>query len=169
MDQNLENKPITKNRLINFYNNNKFKIYILIFTLIIVLISFIFVNHNSKKKNIFISEKYVEAGIYLASNKKDNAKKLYEEIILSKNEFYSILALNTIIEKNLITDKDKIIKYFEILENSISSKEQEDLVVLKKALYLIKVSDIKKGNNLLKNLADRNTILKTIAQDLLKE
>ena len=32
-------------------------------------------------KNISISEKYIQAGIYLNLNKKD-AKKLYEEIIL---------------------------------------------------------------------------------------
>jgi hypothetical protein len=31
--------------------------------------------------------------------KKEIMQKIYEEIILSKNKFYSILALNTIIEK----------------------------------------------------------------------
>ena len=31
---------------------------------------------------------------------KDKSKEFYEEIIKSKNKFYSILALNTIIEKN---------------------------------------------------------------------
>ena len=41
-----------------------------------------------------------------------NQKILFEEIILSKNKFYSILALNTILEKKLEKDKNKIIKIF---------------------------------------------------------
>ena len=31
----------------------------------------------------------------------ENSKEIYEEIILSKNKFYSPLALNTILENNL--------------------------------------------------------------------
>ena len=62
-----------------------------------------------KKKNISLAEKYVQAEILLSSNKNEKAKKLYEEIILSKNKFYSILALNTVIEKDLIFDKKKLL------------------------------------------------------------
>jgi hypothetical protein len=169
MDQSEENKSLTKSRLINFYNSNKFKIYIFLLTLIIILISFIIINHNDNKKNIFVAEKYIEAGIHLSSNKKEKAKKMYEEIIFSKNMFYSTLALNILIEKNLISEKDKIIKYFEIIEKSNSTKEQKDLLILKKALYLIKVYDTQNGNILLKDLVDRNTTLASIAKDLLKE
>ena len=32
---------------------------------------------------------------------------MFEEIILSKNKFYSILALNIIVEKNLMLDEKK--------------------------------------------------------------
>ena len=49
----------------------------------------------------------MKAEIYLTSNKPENAKELYEEIILSKNRFYSILALNKVIE-TLISDKNII-------------------------------------------------------------
>ena len=42
------------------------------------------------------------------------------------------------------------------------------LILLKKALYLIKIADVQNGNNLLKSLIDRETILKNIAQDLLQ-
>ena len=50
---------------------------------------------------------------------KETAQKIYEEIIISKNKFYSILSLNSIIEQNLIFDRDKILEYFEILEKKI--------------------------------------------------
>ena len=82
-------------------------------------------------KNILISERYIEAGLYLASNNQENAKKIYEEIILSKNTFYSVLALNTIIEKDLIKNKERILEYFNV-EKSVSSKDQKDLIILKK-------------------------------------
>ena len=50
-----------------------------------------------------ISEKYIQAGLYLASKDEKKSKDLYEEVILSNNKFYSILALNTILE-NLLED-----------------------------------------------------------------
>ena len=53
------------------------------------------------KKNDLISEKYIKAGIFLSTNNNKESLQLFEDIILSKNNFYSILALNTILEKNL--------------------------------------------------------------------
>ena len=88
--------------------------------------------------------------------------------MLAKNNFYSILALNTIIEKNLISNKGEILKYFEILEKSNVTKEQKNLIKFKKALYLIKESDTKNGNNLLKDLIDDNSSLKSIAEEIIK-
>ena len=134
MEQSLENKtkPELKNRLTNFYKSNKVKIYSTLTILTLTLISFSYLKYNNEKKNILAAEKFVEAGIFLDANKNDEAKDIYEKIILSKNKFYSILSLNALIEKNLISDKNKILKYFDILENSITLKEQEDLILLKK-------------------------------------
>ena len=95
-------------------------------------------------------------------------KALYEEIILSKNQFYSVLSLNTLIEKELITDNEKILNYFKILEKSVSSNERKDLIKFKKALYLIKTSNIKEGKEILNNLIDSNSTLKSIAQELIQ-
>ena len=125
-------------------------------------------NYN-EKKNKLISEKYIQAGLYLSSEKKENAILLFEEIILSKNNFYSILALNTIVEKNLITDKIKIFEYFKILEDAISSKDENDLIVFKKALYLMKNSETEKGKNIMKDLIDKNSNLKPIIEEFLKK
>lgn len=170
MDKSEENKIEIKDKIIYFFNNNKAKIYIFIIILVTSLVLFSFLKVNNEKKNTIAAEKYIEAGIYLGSNKKkDDATKIYEEIILSGNKFYSILALNTVIEKNLILDKNKILEYFEILEESISSKNQKDLVFLKKGIYLIKNSDIKRGNEILKKLIEENSSLKVLAQELVQE
>ena len=168
MEQNAENKVDFKNRSINFYILHKIKILTLAIILIIFFILVIFLNYKNEKDNELVAENYIKAGIYLASNKKKDAIEIYDNIILGKNDFYSILSLNTIIEKNLISDQKTIIKYFEILEDKISNREQENLILLKKALYLIKIGDFQNGNNLLKSLAERDTILKTVVQDLLK-
>ena len=113
--------------------------------------------------------KYIEAGLYLASDKKNQSKDLYEEIILSKNEFYSILALNTILEKNLISDKEIILDYFNILEKITNSKEQTDLIKLRKALYLIKINNTQEGKEILKKLIQEESTLKQLVEELMFE
>ena len=120
------------------------------------------------KKNNIIAEKYIQAGIFLNLEKKDDARQIYEEIILSKNKFYSILSLNNLIEKKLVLDDKKILSYFNILENKISNKETKDLIIFKKALFL-KNLKIKEGEDLLKNLIENNSNLKLLAQEIIKK
>ena len=169
MEQNLENKLDLRNRLINFFKNNKLKLLVFLIILALIIISVIFFKANNEKNNILTAEKYVRAGIFLASEKNDEAKLLYEEIILSKNKFYSILALNALIEKKLETDKEIILNYFNILEKTISTKEKNDLINFKKALFLIKSSNLKEGNELLKDLISKDSGLKSIAKEILEE
>ena len=168
MQEETENKLELKDRLKNFYNHNKVKIYVILFILFTLTIS-VFLFQYKNEKNISIAEKYIQAGIYLSAKENENAKKLYEEIILSKNKFYSILALNTILEKKLISDEKMILNYFSILLNSIKSEEQKDLINLKKALYLIKNSDAKTGKSILEKLVNKDSTFKSIAIDALKK
>ena len=169
MEQNIENKIDLKDKLITFYKNNRLKVYTFFSVLIIILFSVSIFKINLEKKNNLIAEKFVRAGLYLVSDKKEISKNLYEEIILSKNKFYSILALNTILEKDLISDKNKIIKYFNIVEEIDKSKTQKDLIIFKKALYLIKIKNIQEGNKLLKNLVEENSELKSLAKEIISK
>ena len=100
MEQKLETRLTFKDKLNNLYDVHKFKILILLFIFALVIIATIFVHYKNEKKNNLIAEKYVQAGLSLSLNEKDEARKLFDEIILSKNKFYSILALNSIVEKN---------------------------------------------------------------------
>ena len=144
MENNIESKIDINNRLSNFYKLNKVKIFTIIIISFVVVISIFLLKHNNKKNNILIAEKYVEAGLQLSKNNKENARNLYEEIILSKNKFYSILSLNTIIENDLIKDNEKVLNYFELLKNLNFSKNKQDFLILKQALYLIKSSKKKR-------------------------
>tara|TARA_X000000950_G_C13842544_1_gene630911 strand:- start:377 stop:883 length:507 start_codon:yes stop_codon:yes gene_type:complete len=168
MEESIENKTELKNRLANLYNNNKPKIYVFLSILILSLITFSYIKYNNEKKNILIAEKYVKAGLLLSSQNLEKSKDIYEEIIYSKNSFYGILALNTILEKNLISDKEKILNLFEILVNTKLSQEQIDIINFKKGLFLIKNSDFEKGKKILEELIKNKSKLKTLAQEIIK-
>lgn len=168
MENNLENKTDINNRLSNFYRLNKLKIFTIIVIIFVVVISIFFLKHMNKKNNILIAEKYVEAGLQLSKKNKENARNLYEEIILSKNKFYSILSLNTIIENDLIKDNEKVLNYFELLKNLNFSKDKKDFLILKEALYLIKLSNKKDGEQLLKDLIKNSPQLNTLAEEIIK-
>ena len=142
MDQNLDKKIEYKNKLISLLRENKLKIVIFFGLIILLAVILALFQINNKNKNSLISEKYIQAGLYLSSNEVENSKKIYEEIILSKNKFYSILALNTILDKNLESDEDKVLNYFDILEKVKISDQQRDIMKFKKILYLIKIYKI---------------------------
>ena len=169
MEQNINNKIELKDKLISFYNTNKYKLFVITSLLAIILTSIFFLKINSEKNNALIAEKYIKAGLYLAENKRDQSKNLYEEIIFSKNKFYSVLALNKILEKDLVSDENKILDYFLFVEKINKSEERVDLLIFKKALFFIKIGNIKESNDLLKNLIDKESSLKILAQEIISE
>ena len=167
MEIKVEKKLDLKEKIINIYNLNKKKINITILIFILITASTIFVKFKKEKENNLIAEKYIKAGIYLSTDQKNNAKILLEEIILSKNKFYSILALNTIIEKNLILDHKKIIDYMVLTEDIIETNDQKELLLFKKGLYLIKNSKNLEGEKILKDLIKKNSQLKFLAEEII--
>ena len=54
---------------------------------------------------------------------------------MSKNDFYSVLALNSLIENNLEENTEEVLGYFELIENLNLSKEKKILLFLKN-LYI---------------------------------
>ena len=167
MQQNQDNNIEVKNRIIDFLVKNKKLIISFLIIAIVIISSLIFIKIKNEKKNDLISEKYIEAGIYLSNKEINKSIKIYDEIIVSKNKFYSILALNILIEKNLIKDKDKILNYFEIVEDLKLDKNQRDLLLFKKALYLKKYSNSKESERLLQKLIDSDSKLKEIVKEIL--
>ena len=167
MSQDIENKLEFKDKLILFYRKNKLKIISLIILFFVVSSVSILINENQKKKNILQAENYIKAGIYLSNGKEKQALEIFEEIIKSKNKFYSILALNSILEKNLVEEKEKILNYFETLETINFSEDTIDVIYFKKALFYLKNSNSQQGNNLLQKLIDKNSNQKSLAQEII--
>ena len=167
MDKELDHKPEKKNFLLLL---NKYKTKIILFISIIILGTFliVFLNIFNEKKNSEISEQFLKAGILLSSNKKNESKKILEKIVLSKNKFYSKLALNVLIEKNLIKEEKKVLNLFELVEKVEKSRDQKDLIIFKKALFLIKNGNKSEGNKILDYLISNNSSVKPLAQDIIK-
>ena len=168
MENEIINKENFLDRIVNLIKKNKKAIIVLLFIIIIIIIGFYTLKNLQLEKDKKISEKYIEAQTYLLSENFDKSKEIYEEIILSKNKFYSLLALNRILENDLEKNSDKTLNLFEKIEKIKFEKEQKNLIKLKKALYLIKISDVEKGNKLLQEIIDENSIWKNSAEEVLK-
>jgi len=164
-----EKKTDSFEKVENFLKKNK-NIFLIILTLIIfIFIGFNYFNYYQNSKNEKISERFVQAGIYLSLNKKEKSKKIYKEIVSSKNKFYSLLALNSIIDNDLEQNSEEVLELFNIVENTKAEKEQKNLVKLKKALYLIKISKDNEGEELLGEIISDNSIWKGIASGISKQ
>lgn len=169
MEQNINQDLSNKNKYLTLFKKNRNKFYLILGILMIIIAAISLFQYNKTKKNNLISEKYITAGLLLASENFKDSLKIYDEIILSKNKFYSTLALNTILEKNLVTDESKILNYFTIVEKLNKLNDQKDLVIFKKALYLNKISRIQESKDLLNNLVESNSKFKEVAKELLEE
>ncbi len=168
MENEIQNKTGIISKLTNIIIERK-KILISILILItIFLIGLKFFDYYKEEKNKEIAEKYIKAGIYLSSNKKDQSKEIYKEIINSKNKFYSILALNNIVENELEEDNDEILKLFNLVEKIKINQDQKDLIKLKKALYFIKISKFDEGNVILQEIITNDSKWKNIASEIIK-
>ena len=89
-----------------------------------------------EKKNIEISENFNKAKILIEKNNNDEAIKVLDKIVKSKNKFYSASALNLIIDKKLLNDKDKILEYFDLVISSANLDEEiKDLFIIKKYFF----------------------------------
>ena len=169
MENNITDKPDLVEKITNTVKKKKKLLLLIIFIIIAILLGIFFFNYYQDNKNEKISEKYIKAGIYLSSEDREKSKIIYKEIILSKNKFYSILALNNIIENELEQNSEEILKLFNIIENAKNEKERKNLIKLKKALYLIKISRPKEGNELLQEIISQNSIWGNIALELSKQ
>ena len=88
---------------------------------------------------------------------------------MSKNSFYTMLALSEILEKNLEEDNEKLIKYFDKVEKLQKTKEQKNILIIKKALFLANNSQEDEANKLLKELINSNSELKDLAEEILSK
>ena len=74
-----------------------------------------------------------------------------------------------IIEKNLVLDEQKILEYFSVLEKIKIPEDKKDLIIIKKALYFLKASKNDNGNKLLKEVINKNSKFKSLAEEIMQQ
>ncbi|MAH74270.1 MAG: hypothetical protein CBD57_00435 [Candidatus Pelagibacter sp. TMED197] len=163
----LEQKSFT-NQLQDKIKKKKRTLLVFFSIFVLALGGFGLLNFYKEKENKKISEQYVQAGIYLVNENKEDAKLIYKDIIKSENKFYSVLALKNILENELEKDENEILELFAIVQSINIDKEQLNLIKLKKALYLFKISKKNEGNKLLEEIISDNSIWKDTAIELSK-
>ena len=168
MENEIIEKPSLIEKISSLIKEKRKLLLSFLVLIIIILLAVIFYNHYLNNKNEKISEKYIQAGIHLSNENNEKAKIIYKEIVLSKNKFYSILALNNILENNLVENSNEILSLFEIVEDINVKKEQRNLIKLKKALYFKKILRNDEGNKLLKEIIADDSIWKDAAEEISK-
>ena len=141
----------TRNQKIREFFVKFKKQLISLFGIIILIVFGYFINGDlQKKKKIKIANKYNQSTIEYYSGDKKNIEKELIEVIKEKDKTYSPLSLYFLMENEIITEKEKINKYFDILINETNlEKEIKNLVIYKKALFN---SEFETESNLIKIL-----------------
>ena len=127
----------TRNQRIKdfFIKNKKLLISCLIF-LILILLGFYSYQIYQDKNKIKISDKYNSSIIKHKNGDNSGIVSAMQEIVENKDPTYSPLALYYLIDNELVNDKNKINRLFDILINKTSlDSEIKYLIIYKKALY----------------------------------
>tara|TARA_Y100001970_G_scaffold101229_1_gene127150 strand:- start:12599 stop:13219 length:621 start_codon:yes stop_codon:yes gene_type:complete len=150
-----------KKSFINFVKSNLKSIFIILLLLLLsftIFFWFEYKNDNKKKK---LSQEFIKAKILLTKNKNQDAIKILEEIINEKDDTYSILSLNLLIDKNLDENKKNITNYFDTaLKIKGIEKEDLNLLKLKKAIYISETASEQDLLNLLNPIINSQSVWK---------
>ena len=143
---NLENKS----KFTEFYNKNKLIIFSFLSIVIVFLILLNFYFGNKKKEQLRLSENYISAKIYIENGENEKAIKILKNIIESKNDTYSTLALFLLLDKEFLQDKKEALDLFDyILKNTKFDKDIKNLIIYKKSIFQ---SNFVKEDQLLESL-----------------
>ena len=138
MDEDISiiNSNTRNEKVRNFFVKNKNKIILLIVAISIALIGAYSFDKYKTNKKIEISNKFNSTTLAYSENTKERTIKNLVEIINVQDPTYSPLSLYFIIDNKLISNKEEINNFFNILiEKTSLDKEIKNLIIYKKALY----------------------------------
>ena len=120
-----------------------------IFIAITIFFGFFAYNYFKDVQNTKVSDEFNSALIKISKNKNIQIHDQLIEIIEEKNKFYSPMALNLIIDKNIQIKDEEILNLFNTVLSTISDidKSDKDLFKIKKALYLSKENKNEEENS----------------------
>ena len=152
MDEDIEiiNTNTRNEKIKNFFLYNKKKLITFLVIIILLLCGYFLYEDFKSKKKEDIANKYNQAVIKHDLGQKENIGNTLKEIIDTKDNTYAPLAFFFLLDNDLISSKEEINKYFDIIINEIGlDKENKNLTIFKKGLFN---SDFANENEMLKIL-----------------
>ena len=172
MDEDISiiNSNTRNEKVRNFFVKNKKKIILLIVAIAIILISAYSFDQYKTNKKIEISNKFNSTTLSYSENTKERTIKNLVEIINLQDPTYSLLSLYFIIDNKLISNKEEINNFFNILIKKTSlDKEIKNLIIYKKALYNADQANEGDLLNILNPLINSQSVWKSHALYLVAE
>ena len=143
---------------------------ILIIIILLILIGFFGYSKYLNEKRLQLSELYNTTTLNFTSGQNQNIKDQLIYIINTKDPTYSPLALYFMIENDIISSKNQINEYFDVIINEVNlEKEIKYLIIYKKALFNSENENENELLEIINPLLKSNSIWKSHALYLMAE
>ncbi len=172
MDQEIEiiSSETRKEKIKNFLINKKKTIIAVAIFLLLILFSFFFYQEYEKGHREWLGDKYNTTIIQYETGDKSKILSSMKEIIEDKDKTYSPLAFFYLLDNDLITSKEEINEFFDILINEIDlDKENKNLTIFKKGLFNSEFANENELLNILNPVIKSKSIWKPHALYLMAE
>ena len=169
-DISIINSNSRNEKVRNFFINNKNKIILTVIVLVVILIgAYGFDSYKTNKKKE-ISNKFNSTTLAYSENTKDLTVQKLVEIINEQDPTYSPLSLYFIIDNKLVSNRNEINDYFDILiEKTSLDNEIKNLIIYKKALFNADQAQESDLLNILNPLINSDSVWKSHALYLMSE
>ena len=165
------NENAKKEKIKNFFvKNSKYLIFSISAIIILILAYFVYVEINSRNQSKLAEEyNYIVNNFNNLQNSEQSTERLIR-IVEKKNSTYSPLSLYFILDNELVTEKNEINKYFDMVINIGSlEKEIKNLNIYKKAIYNSNFVDEAELVEILRPVTNSDSIWKSHSLFLLAE
>ena len=130
------NQNTRREKFKNFVIKNKKILVTSASSIIIIILLLVFYSEIKFKNQIKLGNNYNEIVLSYKKKNNQNAEEELIDIIQKKDPTYSPLALNFIIDNEIVSDKIKVNELFDIIiEKTNIENEIKNLIIYKKALY----------------------------------
>ena len=165
------NENAKKEKIKNFFvKNSKYLIFSISAIIILILAYFVYLEINSRNQSKLAEEyNYIVNNFNNLQNSEQSTERLIR-IVKKKNSTYSPLSLYFILDNELVTEKNEINKYFDMVINIGSlEKEIKNLNIYKKAIYNSNFVDEAELVEILRPITNSDSIWKSHSLFLLAE
>ena len=172
MDQEVEiiSSATRKEKIKNFIINKKKTIVAIAVFILLIIFSFFFYQEYEKGHREWLANKYNATIIEFETGDKSKILSSMKEIIEDKDKTYSPLAFYYLLDNDLITSKEEINKFFDILINELGlDSETKNLTIFKKGLFNSEFASENELLNILNPIIKSESIWKPHALYLMAE